>query len=428
MSESKFWPPCYRMSRNNTFPPIEIKQATGGWLITKDGRRVFDGTSSWWCKHLGHRNPVIIDALQQQMNNYIHAIGANTYSNTIHELCEKLGNIFPDLTKVSFASDGSCAVEIAIKLSLHTRKILQPKDNRNKIIKLSGAYHGETILALSVSDCAMYKSPYKEILINTHTAQVHASCKNSNDPIWHNSNEYWSKTKDFLEKIKDESAILIVEPILQAANCMNLYSADFLNKLIKWAKENDIDVIADEIMTGFWRTGKLMAIQYTENQPDFVCLGKGLTAGTIPMSAVLCSKERFDSCYPKDTSQEKAFLHSHTYSAHALGAAAANAAMNVYFDPKTHKMVDLLSKNLAANFNKILGLKNQRNIGCVVAGELNINKNVSPAELQKIAAEFGLLIRPLGNTVYLTPPINSTAHEVKFMCQALEQTLDYFSQ
>jgi len=422
---SGLWPPCFTQSRNKIFPALEIISANGGWLQTKE-QKIFDATSSWWCKHLGHRHPAILTAIAKQTDNYIHAIGANTYSHAIKELSNKLTSIFPELDKVSYASDGSCAVEIAIKMSLHTRKLIYPNDKRSKIIKLSGAYHGETSLALAVSDCDLYKSPYKELLIETHTCPI-PSCIGTHDMAWHNADSAWQQLLPTLESLKDSSAILIIEPLLQAANCMKIYSADLMLKLLNWAKVNNIDTIADEIMTGFWRTGKLFAIDYINFVPDFICLGKGLTAGSIPMSAVLSSSKRFLACYPKH-GKEQPFLHSHTYSAHALAAATANAALDIYLQPETAEHVAILSEKLLSGMQSLAKhhLINTRGLGCVVAAELNpqyFEKLPQPAELQKIAARHGLLIRPLAQTIYLCPPINTSLEELEFIFKALDQTL-----
>lgn len=418
------WPPCFYLERHKIFPALKVIQADGGWLETSD-MRIFDTTSSWWCKHLGHRHPDIVNAIQNQLNQYIHAIGANTYSDAIEQLSTKLTSIYPTLNKVSYASDGSCAIEMAIKISCHTRKLMLPNDNRKKIIKLSGAYHGETALALSVSDCDLYKNPYKELLIETHTCEIPASCSGIDDPIWHNAETAWLKIEPKLEKIKNECAILIIEPILQAANCMKIYSADFLKKLMLWARNNNIDIISDEIMTGFWRTGKYMAIDYVKIAPDFICLGKGLTAGSLPMSAVLCNNNRFEAC------NNDPFLHSHTYSTHALAAAAANAALNIYAKAETQNRVQVLSKELRMCFSEIKSnkLKNIRSLGCMVAANLDPRGFItipSPAKLQKEAAANGILIRPLGETIYLCPPINTSYEEVIFIQNALAKTLEKF--
>lgn len=421
---SGLWPPCFYLDRHKIFPALKVIGVNGGWLETET-MRVFDASSSWWCKHLGHRHPEIIAAINTQTEQYIHAIGANTYSEAIENLSQKLTSLYPNLNKVSYASDGSCAVEMAIKMSLHTRKLLYPNDSRRKIIKLAGAYHGETSLALAVSDCDLYKGPYKEILIETYTCAVPSSCYGIDDPLWHDAEQLWLKTEAQLETIKAEAAILIIEPLLQAANCMNIYSADFLKRLLMWARDNKIDIVSDEIMTGFWRTGKYMAIDYISFEPDFICLGKGLTAGSLPMSAVLCANNRFDIC------SNDPFLHSHTYSTHALAAAAANAALEVYSKPETEDRVKALSGELKDCFIQLESnkLHNIRSLGCVVAADLKANafKRIpSPAELQKTAAEFGVLIRPLGETIYLCPPINTSTEEVHFIQNALAKTLSRF--
>lgn len=414
---SGIWAPCLRMSRHKIFPPVKIVSASGGWLYTEEGHKIFDATSSWWCKHLGHRHPKIMAAISRQSEQYIHAIGANTYSESIEALSKKLTNIYPDLNRVSYASDGSSAVEIAIKMALHTRKIMRPEDKRTGILKLEGAYHGETILAMSVSDCEMYKLNYKEILINTLTCPVLGACNGIIDHLWHDADATWSETERQLEQISDKVGILIVEPLLQAANCMRIYSADWLEKLMLWCKRNNIDIIFDEIMTGFWRTGRYMAADYMTTRPDFICLGKGLSAGSIPISAVLAKDDRFLACYP-ERGAEQPFLHSHTYSAHALAAATADAALSVYQELD----ITELALNLSSCLEHEL-LSNTRSLGCVVAAEVTLDE-LGAADIQKVAAENGLLIRPLGNTIYICPPLNTTSEEIEHIKQALFKTLE----
>lgn len=419
------WPPCFSKSRDKIFPQIKVSYASGGWLYTETDR-IFDATSSWWCKHLGHRHPAIMQAMQIQAEQYIHAIGANTYSTAIQTLSNKLTSLYPNLDKVSYASDGSCAVEIALKLAMHTRKLMYPNDKRRKIIKLSGAYHGETALALSVSDCDMYKVHYQELLLATHTCHINSNCTGITDPSWHDAEAAWQQILPALELQAKNSAILIIEPILQAANNMQFYSADLMQRLCAWARANNIDVIADEIMTGFWRTGRFMAMDHIDFVPDFICLGKGLTAGSIPMSAVLTSSQRFAACYPEDGT-EQAFLHSHTYSAHALAAATACAAISVYQEPEIAANVAALEPMLLTCFQNLPKLKNIRGLGCVAAAELDpkyFPVMPSPAQLQKLAAEHGVLIRPLGTTIYLCPPINTSKTEVDAIQLALAKTLD----
>lgn len=420
------WHPCTQMKDFETFPPLDVVHAEGGWLTLTDGQKVFDATSSWWCKHLGHRQPKLLHALRTQSEKMIHTIAANTLSEPVVELSSRLSQLMPNIDRVFYASDGSSAVEIALKMACHAQHLRGNK--RNHIIKLSGAYHGETIMTMAVSDCELYKGPYKSWMVDTTTIDPIPYVAGTHDPIWSDASDMWYQIEQVLEPHAQTACAVIVEPLLQGANHMKIYSKDFLKRLAIWAKKHNIYFIADEIMTGFWRTGSLLASMQADIQPDFICLGKGLTSGMLPLSATLTSNDIFKLFYgTKET--HSGFLHSHTYSAHALAAAVACSTLDVYEQSNMASTVENIGALMLASFNDINAkldcLTNIRQIGGVVAAELSL-PDCGPRvgwRLQQLSVQYGALIRPLGNTLYWCPPLNSSPEEIAKLKVATESAI-----
>lgn len=407
------------MKDYETFKPIVIEKAKGSYLYTKNGQKIIDAISSWWCKSLGHNHPKLKKALIKQANKFEHVILANTTNNTIVELSEELSALTKNLDKVLFASDGSCAVEIAMKMSLHAHQLAGDL-NRTKFASLENSYHGETCLTLAVSDCELYKKPYQPILPHTYTIKNLPYTNSKNTSLWQNCEAHWQKIEMQLNKYKDQLTAITIEPILQGAGGMLIYSADFLRRLREWTSKNNIYLIADEIMTGIGRTGLPLACQHAKIEPDFLCLAKGLTAGYLPMSVVLTSQKIYDYFYD-DYETGKAFLHSHTHSGNALTAAVALEALkimrkeNIY--AKVQTMEPMLYQLMQEAAEQTKKLKNIRHIGAMVAAELITDKKKRAGyQVYQQAVKLGALLRPLGNAIYWLPPLNTkikTLHKLR---------------
>ncbi|MEN9916465.1 MAG: adenosylmethionine-8-amino-7-oxononanoate aminotransferase [Pseudomonadota bacterium] len=413
------WHPCSQMKDYEAFPPLIIKKAYGSYIELADGRRIIDAISSWWCKSLGHNHPRLKSALKTQLEYFEHVIFANSTYEIIIQLSEKLATLCPGLNKVFYASEGSSAVEIALKMSLHAQQLLG-QNQRTQLTSLQNGYHGETFMALGLSDLGLYRKAYEAHLIKPDFIHNIPYVHSSSDPLWTDCSVIWPKIENQLEKQATTLAAIIVEPIVQGAGGMKIYSQDFLRRLRKWTQTHGIYLIADEIMTGLGRTGHGLACEHAQIKPDFVCLSKGLTSGWLPMSAVLTQTEIYNLFYD-DYSSGKSFLHSHTFSGNALAAAVALECLNILEDEKIFQQVqtqEMILKKFMQEINaNTQSLTNIRGIGAIIAADLKLteeqkNQRIGYQIFQK-ALELGAWLRPLGNTIYWLPPLNASLVTLK---------------
>lgn len=417
------WHPCAQMHDYRAFAPMVIQSADGVFVELEDGRRLIDGYASWWCKNLGHRHPRLIAALTAQCDRFEHVGLAHTTSDLLVRFSEKLTGMTDSLKKVLFASDGSCAVEMALKLSLHARQILG-QSKRSKIITLENAYHGETLWTMAVSDLGIYRQPYQAVMPEPFVIRDIPYVNSQKDPVWHDASEAWSQIEPQLALMTETASALIVEPILQGAAGMRLYSADFLRRLRLWAKQHDIHFIADEIMTGLGRVGRPFACDYADIEPDMMCLGKGLTAGVLPMSATLITDSLYELFYAP-YEQGRNFLHSHTHSGNALGVAVALECLTVLEEEGVYSRAQELSVVMPQLMGNIAGLTNLRGIGGVVAAVIaeSVHSDRIGFEFYQQAAKLGALLRPLGNTVYWCPPLVIDDKELEQLADITQDAL-----
>ncbi|KTC93516.1 adenosylmethionine--8-amino-7-oxononanoate transaminase [Fluoribacter dumoffii] len=407
-----FWHPCTQMKDFETCPPLIIEKAQGSYLYTNKGPLI-DAISSWWCKSLGHGHPAVVAAIKEQLNHFEHVIAANTTHSKLVELAENLAEITKK-QHVFFASDGSSAVEIAMKLAIHANQI-KGFTEKNQFIALKNGYHGETLGTMSVSDLGIYKAPYTAFGLTCHLIQNIPYISGKEDSLWHDCGSYWTLVEKELESVSDNVCAVIVEPLIQGAGGMLCYSPDFLKKLSSWAKSKNIYLIADEIMTGMGRTGKWLASNHADVEPDLICLSKGLTSGSIPLSCTMIDHAIFKLFYA-DFASGKSFLHSHTYSGNPLAVSAALATIHAMQEEKIISRAQSLGEYMLTSLTEIAELtgklSNVRGIGAVVAADLEDNgQSRIGNKIYQHALNHGALIRPIGNTLYWLPPLN-TDHEV----------------
>ena len=422
------WHPCSHMSDFEQHPPLIVERAQGSYLYTNQGPLI-DAISSWWCKSLGHGHPNVINAIKQQLNKFEHIIGANTTYPAIVELAEHLSDI-TNKQHVFFASDGSCAVEIALKLALHACQ-LKGLTNKTAFIALQNGYHGETLATLNVSDVSRFKTTFPSIGLNCHYLSQIPYVTGVNDPLWSDCSAIWPAILAQLETVKNKTCAIIFEPIVQGAGGMLCYSMDFLRRVSAWAKANQIYLIADEIMTGIGRTGKWLACQHADIQPDMICLSKGLTSGSLPLSCVLIDHEIYALCYDA-SDRSKAFLHSHTYSGNPLAVSAALATIQTIYNENLIIQAQQLGAHMLQQFQQVADatcvLTNIRSIGAIVAGDLITQDQHLGYKISQIAIKMGALIRPLGNTIYWLPPLNTSTATITKLAEITHNAIRSVAQ
>lgn len=434
------WHPCSQMKDYEKFPPIVIEKGKGVFLEDVEGKKYLDAVSSWWVNLFGHSNQRINDALYKQANTLEHVIFANFTHKPAIEISERIVNLAPDrLDKVFFGDNGSSAVEIALKLSFQYHQQIG-KSKKIKFVNISDAYHGETIGALSMGDMDLYNKVYKTILLDSLTVEGPDCfrCKYNKE-----RNTCKAECFELMEKaikdIHEEVTAIIIEPMVQCAAGMKIYSPNYLVKLRELCDKYDINLIADEIAVGFGRTGKMFASENAGISPDIMCLSKGLTAGYMPLSLVLMSNKIYDAFYD-EYSTMKAFLHSHSYSGNPLGCSIAVETLNIFKDE------DILEKNKAKSEylrNKVESVLKDiphvgeyRQIGMIGAIELVKDKETKePFEYEKRvgyniyknALKKGVILRALGNIVYFMPPFVISEEEIDFMVEVARDSIkEYF--
>lgn len=425
------WHPCTQMKDCETLLPMIVKKAKGAYIDLIDGRRLIDANSSWWCKILGHGHPRLRQALIDQAQQFEHVMFANLTHPPVIELAEQLAKLTKHLNKVMFASDGSSAIEMAMKMSLHAHQHLGQSE-RQEFMALSNAYHGETSAALGASDLELYSKPYKSLMPKVHFLKNIPYVNSTEDPLWSDCGSVWPTIEKQLEMHAGTLTAILVEPLLQAAGGMRVYSADFLKRLRLWTEARGIHLIADEIMTGMGRTGYALACQHAGIEPDILCLGKGLTSGWLPLSAVLTSTAMYQLFYD-DYETGKAFMHSHTFSGNPLAVAVALETQKIIAYEKIYEKSRAMELILRTNMEEIAAetacLENVRSLGAVVAADVICHQPIKRAgfEIFKRALMLGAMLRPLGNTIYWTPPLNcdrSVLQELKnITLAAIQQTM-----
>ena len=403
------WHPCTQMKDHETLPMIPIKSGKGIYLFDFEGNSYIDAISSWWVNIFGHCNPKINDKVKEQIDTLEHVILAGFTHEPAIILAEKLVNLTAEsLQKVFFADNGSSAVEVTLKMSYHYHR--NRGEHRPLFLSLSNSYHGETIGALSVGDVELYKETYEPLLIQCIQTPV------PKDQSIESAKDALKELSNILKLRGDEIAAFIVEPLIQGAGGMHMYHPDYLVGARALTKQYGVHLIADEIMTGFGRTGTMFACEQASISPDFMCLSKGLTGGYLPLSVVMTSDEIYSAFYC-DYNEHKAFLHSHSYTGNALACSAALATLDIFETEnvieKNREKSEYIAKKLEI-FQSLSNVKEVRQTGMVAAIEL---QGYAPEErvglkIYTYALSQGVLLRPLGNIIYFMPPYTISNNEL----------------
>ena len=412
------WHPCSQMKDYEELPPIVIKKGRGMYLYDIEGNKYLDVISSWWCNLLGHCNPKINYAIKKQVDELEHVIFANFTHTQAIRLCERLTKILPQgLCKFNFTDNGSSAIEAAMKVSFQYHQ-QSGNPQKTKFLALTDSYHGETIGALSTGDCDLYTKLYKPILMDIVRVKGPDCYRCSYGKTRDNCNcECFEHAEKTFAKYGQEASAILIEPLLQGSAGMKIYPALYLKKLRSICDKYNVHLIADEIATGFGRTGRMFAFDHAGVSPDIMCLSKGLTGGYMPMALFVTTQKIYDAFYA-DYNTGKAFMHSHTYSGNPLACSAANAVLDILEDGSVLKK----AQENAVYFNniikeKFLNHKNAgevRNIGLINAIEIVKNKSTKEPfdsklrmgyQIYKKTLKRGVILRPLGDVIYFNPPL-----------------------
>ncbi len=402
-SHNAVWHPCTQMKQHEKAPPVAIARAAGAWLYDFDGRRYLDAVGSWWVNLFGHANPRINAALTAQLAELEHVMLAGFTHRPVIELSERLAALAPDgLSHAFYASDGASATEIALKMSFHYWK-QRGAAGKTHYARLGGGYHGETVGALAVTDVALFREAYAPLL-REHPVLPSPAARDRDDADAA-VDDAIDALAAFLARHHASTAALIVEPLVQGAAGMAMYSPRYLARARDLTASHGVHLIADEIMTGFGRTGSFFACEQAAITPDFLCLSKGITGGYLPLSCVLTTDEVYRAFYADEFSQ--GFLHSHSYTGNALACRAALAVLDIFRDDD----VIAVNRDKALRWSRIAQpiaehhrVRNFRQCGMIIAFDVDAAR---PGFARWFAAEAlarEMVLRPIGNSVYFMPP------------------------
>jgi adenosylmethionine-8-amino-7-oxononanoate aminotransferase len=420
------WHPYTQMSIQQVNPPLLIEKAHGIKLYDASGRWYYDTISSWWCNIHGHLHPKIVNAIKQQLNTLDHTLFAGITHKTAIDLSERLVQLTPEgLQRVFYSDNGSTAVEVALKMSLqYWRNSGRPE--KSKFISFDRAYHGDTVGCMSVSGEGIFTQAFTPVMFS--------GCKIPSPycyrcPMGHTSQDTCATAcikflRDALENHSDTVAAVILEPLILCAGGMLIYPAAYLAEAARLSRQYNVHLILDEVAVGFGRTGTMFACEQAGVCPDFLCLSKGLTSGMLPLAATMTTQDVFNA-FLGPLGSDKTFYHGHTYTANPIGCSAALASLDIFADEGTLSHVQEISCELRKGidmFNDHPLIGDIRTIGTVAAFELVRNKKTKeplPGNDQTIREIYSrglknnVILRPIGNVIYLFLPLINTLEELK---------------
>ncbi len=423
------WHPCTQMKDHPALPMTPIRAGRGVWLEDMDGQRYLDAISSWWVNLFGHCHPYINQRLRAQLDTLEHVILAGFTHEPVVALSERLVQVTPGhLSRCFYADNGSSAVEVALKMSYHYWRN-QGRPGKSRFIALSNSYHGETLGALAVGQVELYRDTYGPLLLECDVAPSPDAFERAAGESWAAHAERQADAlRAMLERQAEQTAAVIVEPLVQCAGGMRMHHPIYLSRLRALCDEFGVHLIADEIAVGFGRTGTLFACEQAAVTPDFLCLSKGLTGGYLPLSVVLTHDNVYQAFYD-DYATLRAFLHSHSYTGNPLGCAAALATLDL-FDQS-----DVLGANRQKAeriWSRVGPLQDHPNVadvrqtGMITAIELVQDKRSGTPypwqerrglHVYQHGLRRGVLLRPLGNVVYFMPPYVINDEEIDLMTE-----------
>ncbi|MBD2702474.1 adenosylmethionine--8-amino-7-oxononanoate transaminase [Spirosoma sp. BT702] len=396
--------------------PTPIVRGEGSILYGADGRTYLDMISSWWVNLHGHAHPYIAERVSEQLRTLEHVIFADFTHQPAVELAERLLEILPvNQAKVFYSDNGSTAVEVALKMAFqYWHNLGKPRQN---VVALENAYHGDTFGAMAVGGRSAFTAPFVPFLFDVDYLPF---------PSAHQESDVLAQAEKLLT---DNVAALIIEPLVQGAGGMNMYSPDTLDKLIQIARRHNVLIIADEVMTGFGRTGRLFASDYLREKPDLMCLSKGLTGGTMALGVTTCTQAIYDAFLSDN--KFKTLFHGHSFTANPLACAAALASMDLLLSNDTQHSIQRIAQrnaDFAQRLTTYPTVENIRQRGSLLAFDLKAGEQTSYFNsIRDVAYTFllerGILMRPLGNVLYLIPPYCTSDEQLDYVYQQIEQLL-----
>lgn len=412
-------------SIKSSLDPIKVISGKGINLTLEDGKEVIDCISSWWVNIHGHAHPEISKAIAEQAQKLEHVIFSNFTHQPAEDVAAVLASLLPgNLNRVFFSDNGSTAVEVALKMAIQYWR--NKGEKRQKFIAFEGAYHGDTFGAMSAGSRTIFSDVFSDHLFDVDFVD-YPSTWEGDKSIGDREDAVIENIEQLLSDSPDQYAGIIIEPLVQGAGGMNMCREEFLQKLHWVNRQYDTLLIFDEVMTGFGRTGEFFACKKAQVQPDIIGLAKGLTGGFLPLSVTVCTDEIYESFNSDDPL--KTFWHGHSYTANPLGCAAAVASLKILKESENRmQSFEAIHRQKMERFHKYSDVKNIRFKGTIVAFDLETDQadgylNPVSNTIKKHCVDYGLLLRPLGNTIYLMLPYCVTDEELETVYSRLENLL-----
>jgi len=408
------WHPYTQMK--TALPPIPIVRGEGACLFDENGKRYIDAVASWWVNIHGHSHPYIAQKVAEQLTKLEHVIFAGFTHPGAVELAERLLKLLPGNQQKAFYSDnGSTAVEVAIKMCWqywHNRGI-----PRTKIMAFKNAYHGDTFGAMSVSGRSAFTAAFDSLLFEVEFIDLPTEANIQN-------------LKSQISNLKSSLACFIFEPLVQGSAGMLMYEAGCLDKLMAHCREEGVLLIADEVFTGFGRTGKPFACDHVTTRPDIMCFSKGLTGGTMALGLTTCTQQIYDAFLSDD--RLKTLFHGHSYTANPVACAAALASLDIFLDPATAENINriaTLHHQFVLQIQDHPQIKTIRQTGTILAMEWQTGDDTSyfnllRDKLYRYFLDAGIILRPLGNIIYILPPYCITNDELSYIYSKIASALE----
>ena len=416
IDQDHVWHPFSSLESNRK--NLLVESASGATIKLQNGETLIDAVASWWVNLHGHANHEVAEVLAEQATTLEHVIFAGFTHKPALQITEQLlQNFEGSFKRLFFSDDGSTAVEVGVKLGLqywHNKGVT----TRKKIITLEGAYHGDTFGSMSLAGKSAFFAPFNDLLFDV--IQI---------PFPHEGQE--NQTIEAFKKAmdRDDVAAFVYEPLVQGSAGMRIYEASLLEQLLTLAKKNEIICIADEVMTGFYRTGRLLASDYMNAKPDIVAVSKGITAGFLPLGVTVCN-EKIEQAFI-GTDQEKTFYHGHSYTGNPLSCAVAVKSLEILLRKETQDKIKNISKmhqNALKELKEVTCVKKVKTLGTILSLEIETGESTSYFSsirdfLYESFLKKGVLLRPLGNVVYILPPYVITEKQLTQVYQTIKEVL-----